>query len=127
MLAPQFPEYLFTRSTVAEEIGLDPVLAVIGSRRISWRTGTAGGSGRQESPRSEQRAAPPAGPGAGPVSGRPVCLLDEPTAALDRAGRDLVLDLLDRIPAGTALVIASHDRAFLAAAGCRILELVPRV
>jgi ATPase subunit of ABC transporter with duplicated ATPase domains len=58
-------------------------------------------------------------------SGRPVLLLDEPTAALDRAGKSLVLDLLDRAPAGTALVIASHDREFLAAAGCRIQELGP--
>ena len=59
------------------------------------------------------------------LSRRPVVLLDEPTAALDRAGRRQVLALLDRMPDDTVLLIASHDREFLAAAGCRQLELTP--
>ncbi|MFN2371145.1 MAG: ABC transporter ATP-binding protein, partial [Candidatus Krumholzibacteriia bacterium] len=56
-------------------------------------------------------------------SGRPLILLDEPTAALDRDGRRMVLDMLDRAGDAAGLVIASHDRAFLAAAGCRLVEL----
>ena len=59
------------------------------------------------------------------LSGRPILLLDEPTAALDRAGRSLILNLLDRSCPGTAMMIASHDRSFLEAAGCRILILGP--
>ena len=56
-------------------------------------------------------------------SGRSLLALDEPTAALDRAGRRMVLELLDVVNDRAGLLIASHDRAFLAAAGCRVFEL----
>ena len=58
-------------------------------------------------------------------SGRPLLLLDEPTAALDRAGRVGIGRLLADLPASTALVVASHDRGFLRSLGCRILVLGP--
>jgi ABC-type transport system involved in cytochrome bd biosynthesis fused ATPase/permease subunit len=51
--------------------------------------------------------------------------LDEPTAALDADGRDLILQMLRELPARTALLIASHDHEFLAAAGCRLLRVGP--
>ncbi|GAB5429188.1 MAG: hypothetical protein Devi2KO_26470 [Devosia indica] len=44
------------------------------------------------------------------VSPRPVWLLDEPSAALDAAGRDLVAALLaDHLRNGGLAVIATHD------------------
>ena len=55
-----------------------------------------------------------------------VILLDEPTAALDRAGRERVLGLLDELPPTTTLVVASHDTGFLAEAGCAVLDLAAR-
>jgi len=125
MIAPQFPEYLFTRSTVADEIHLDPLLA-------SWEPAgfladlgldpdLAARNPHDLSSGQRRRLAL----GMVLLSGRPVLLLDEPTAALDRVGRSLVLELLDRAPAGTAMMIASHDRSFLEAAGCSILTLGP--
>jgi len=125
MIAPQFPEYLFTRSTVTQEIRLDPVLVSEDPEDFLAKLGLpvnlAGRNPHDLSSGQRRRLAL----GLVLFSGRPVLLLDEPTAALDRAGKSLVLDLLDRAPAGTALVIASHDREFLAAAGCRIQELGP--
>ena len=53
-------------------------------------------------------------------SGRPLLLLDEPSAVLDRPGRRKVLDLLSQVPDPTALVVASQDTAFLHACGCQI-------
>ncbi|MEN8006818.1 MAG: ATP-binding cassette domain-containing protein [Candidatus Krumholzibacteriota bacterium] len=125
MISPQFPEYMFTCSTVAAEIQLDPNLA-------SWDTGEfLVGLGLPEgladrnphdlSSGQRRRLAL----GMVLLSGRPVLLLDEPTAALDRSGRALVLEMIDQVPAGTALVIASHDQEFLEAAGCRIATLGP--
>jgi energy-coupling factor transporter ATP-binding protein EcfA2 len=125
MLAPQFPEYLFTRPTVAREIRLDPVLAAWPTAEflaeLGLPTHLANTNPHDLSCGQKRRLAL----GLVLLSQRPVLLLDEPTAALDRRGRALVLDLLERVAEGTALVIASHDREFLAAAGCRILELGP--
>jgi len=125
MIAPQFPEYLFTRSTVAEEIRLDPLLASREPADFLAELGLdpdlAGRNPHDLSSGQRRRLAL----GMVILSGRPVLLLDEPTAALDRAGRTLVLDLLDRSCPGTAMMIASHDRSFLEAAGCRILNLGP--
>lgn len=126
MLAPQFPEYLFTRSTVAQEIHLDPVLAKRDPAgflaELGLATNLAGRNPHDLSSGQRRRLA------LGMVleSNRPVLLLDEPTAALDSNGRSVILKLLDRASAGTALVIASHDREFLAAAGCSILTLTPK-
>ena len=57
------------------------------------------------------------------LSQRPLLLLDEPAAALDRCGRRLVRELMDAVTAEAALVIASHDTAFLRDCGCRVLLL----
>lgn len=44
------------------------------------------------------------------VSARPIWLLDEPTAALDKQGQELLADLLrDHLGAGGLAVIATHD------------------
>lgn len=122
-LAPQFPEYMFTAATVRREIALDPGLA-----------------GREPSAFVAELGLPDACLEANPHalstgqrrrlalglvlgSGRRLLAVDEPTAALDRAGRRMVLDLLGDADPGAGLLLASHDRAFLAAAGCRIVEL----
>jgi energy-coupling factor transport system ATP-binding protein len=126
LLAPQFPEYLFTRSTVADEIGLDPALADRDVPEFLRHLGLSPAIG----PRNPftlscgQRRRLALGLVLG--SGRRLLLLDEPTAALDRRGRALVLDLLEALPPAAALVIASHDRDFLAAAGCRLFAMGPR-
>jgi energy-coupling factor transporter ATP-binding protein EcfA2 len=125
MMAPQFPEYLFTRSTVAQEISLDPLLAMRDPQEILGNLGLPLGLAVRNphdlSSGQKRRLAL----GMVLFSQRPVLLLDEPTAALDRAGRTLVLEMLGRLSAGAALMIASHDRGFLDAAGCRIQTLGP--
>lgn len=123
MIAPQFPEYLFTRATVGEEISLDPVLAGRDATEFLAHLGL-GEELLTRNPHdlsSGQRRR--LALGLVLHSRRPVLLLDEPTAALDLQGRQMVLELLDRIPAETTLLIASHDAAFLRAAGCRPVEL----
>lgn len=123
MLAPQFPEYLFCRPTVAQEIALDPALAGVEPRGFLASLGLPqdlhGRNPHDLSSGQRRRLA------VGMVvrSGRPLLLLDEPTAALDRRGRDLVLQALAEAPAGAAAVVASHDVRLLEQAGCRILEL----
>lgn len=123
MLAPQFPEYAFCRPTVAREMALDPALA--GLEPGAWLAGlglpadAAVANPHDLSTGQRRRLAL----GLALESRRALILLDEPTAALDAAGRRLVLELLDRAPASSALVIASHDRAFLEAAGCRIVAV----
>ena len=125
LIAPQFPEYMFTCSTVVEEIRLDPVLAPMEAADFLGRLGLSASLSNRNphdlSSGQRRRLAL----GMVLLSGRPVLLLDEPTAALDRRGRALVLDMLDQVAAETALVIASHDRDFLQAAGCRVLALGP--
>ena len=123
MLAPQFPEYAFARPTVAREMALDPQLA--GLDPAAWLAGlglpAAAAAADPHDLSTGQRRRLALGLALG--SGRALVMLDEPTAALDRAGRRMVLDLLDRSGPGTGLLIASHDRAFLAAAGCRLVDL----
>lgn len=121
LLAPQFPEYLFTRSTVAAELAVDPRLAAEFApaeflAALELDVGLAKRNPHDLSSGQRRRLAL----GLVLLSGRPVLLLDEPTAALDRAGRARVLEMLAVLPAETALVVASHDRDFLAAAGCRL-------
>jgi len=123
MLAPQFPEYAFARPTVAAELALDPVLA--GVDAPAWLEGlglpaaAVDANPHDLSTGQRRRLAL----GLALHSRRPLLLLDEPTAALDRAGRRMVLDLLDAAGGDAGLVIASHDRAFLAAAGCRLVPV----
>jgi len=122
LLAPQFPEYLFTRSTVAAEIAVDPALAGPVAEFLS-SVGLAPDFARRNphdlSSGQRRRLA------LGLVlrSGRPLILLDEPTAALDSAGRSQLLASLAELPAEAALVVASHDRDFLTRAGCQVVEL----
>ena len=54
---------------------------------------------------------------------RPLTLLDEPTAALDAPGRARLAGLIREADPRGAVVVASHDRAFLDACGCRLFEL----
>ena len=123
MLAPQFPEYLFTRETVAKEIAVDPALQSFDAElflekigldpQLSLRNPHSLSSGQR------RRLAL----GMVIFSNRPLLLLDEPTAALDRQGRKRVLELLADLPPDAALVMASHDQGFLSEAGCFILNL----
>jgi energy-coupling factor transporter ATP-binding protein EcfA2 len=123
LLAPQFPEYLFTRGTVAEEIALDPRLAVAGAGEVLAAAGlpaeVAGRNPHALSSGQRRRLAV----AMMALSGRDLVLLDEPTAALDRAGRVALLRLVERLPAAAALVVAGQDREFMRAAGCRLLVL----
>lgn len=125
LLAPQFPEYLFTRSTVADEIALDPALATESTTAFLAAVGLGGElAGRNPHDLSSGQRRRLA---LGLIlrSKRPLILLDEPTAALDAAGKRQVLTLLDQLPAETALIIASHDAGFLARAGCQLHEVGP--
>ncbi|MBE0567788.1 MAG: ATP-binding cassette domain-containing protein, partial [Krumholzibacteria bacterium] len=111
------------RPTVADELALDPAFAgvAIGPWLAGLGLPAAAAAANPHDLSTGQRRRLALGLALG--SGRPLILLDEPTAALDRAGRRMVLDLLDQAGDAAGLVIASHDRAFLAAAGCRLVEL----
>ncbi len=125
LLAPQFPEYLFTRSDVTAEIALDPALAGQSTETFLSALGlapeVAHSNPHDLSCGQRRRLAL----GLVLLSNRPLILLDEPTAALDTAGQERILRLLDQLPSETALVIASHDQDFLARAGCRVCEVRP--
>jgi len=54
----------------------------------------------------------------------PLLLMDEPTASLDPARRGgLAVTLRELAGAGRTLVVASHDREFVDACGCRVLHM----
>jgi energy-coupling factor transporter ATP-binding protein EcfA2 len=122
-LAPQFPEYLFCRADVAAEIRLDPglrnmapqeLLAAVelpGSLALRHPHDLSGGQRRRLALALTLN------------SGRSLILLDEPTAALDAAGRAKVARMVQAAAPSTAQVIASHDSLFLEACGCRVLRL----
>jgi energy-coupling factor transporter ATP-binding protein EcfA2 len=122
-LAPQFPEYLFTARSVAGEVALDPALRRRPAGDLLAALGLTADLGSRHphdlSGGQKRRLAL----GLALASGRPLILLDEPTAALDGPGRRHVLDLVHRAGRKAAVVIASHDRAFLRACGCGLLEL----
>jgi alpha-D-ribose 1-methylphosphonate 5-triphosphate synthase subunit PhnL len=62
----------------------------------------------------------------GLVADYPILLLDEPTAALDAANRDAVVELIDGARRrGTAIVGVFHDRAVREAIATRIVDLAP--
>jgi len=123
LLAPQFPEYLFTRPTVEQEWGVDPRLAGLGIggflKKLGFPVEIARRNPHSLSSGQRRRLAL----GLILFSGRPLLLLDEPTAALDRQGKLQLLNLLQQVPESTAMVIASGDREFLEAAGCEIKPL----
>jgi len=125
LLAPQFPEHLFTRTSVAAEIALDPALAASGVDGVLAAAGLApalAGRNPHDLSSGERRRLAVALVG---LSGRPLLLFDEPTTGLDRGGARGVAHLLRAAPADAAVVVASHDAAFLAACGCRTFELGP--
>ena len=124
-LAPQFPEYLFTRGQVGDEIGLDPLLAGTDTGAFLERLGLAASLAQrhpQDLSGGQKRRLALA---LALFSRRSLILLDEPTAALDAAGRVRVARLVAAADPAGALVVASHDTAFLAACGCRTVALAP--
>jgi alpha-D-ribose 1-methylphosphonate 5-triphosphate diphosphatase len=63
----------------------------------------------------------------GLVAEHPILLLDEPTAALDAANRDAVIELIDAARRrGTAIVGIFHDQAVREAVATRIVEIGPQ-
>jgi len=113
LLAPQFPEYLFTRSSVADEVSLDAALDRYGSQRLLAAVGLPvdliSRNPHELSSGQKRRLAL----ALVILSGRPLLLFDEPTAGLDRPGCQQVQELLAQVPARTSIVVASHDPAFL--------------
>jgi alpha-D-ribose 1-methylphosphonate 5-triphosphate synthase subunit PhnL len=60
----------------------------------------------------------------GLAAGHPVLLLDEPTASLDAASRDRVIELiLARRDAGTAILGIFHDEAVRERVASRIVDV----
>ena len=53
----------------------------------------------------------------------PILLLDEPTASLDEANRQVVLELIGEAAAGAALIGIFHDRAAREAVASRYLDM----
>lgn len=125
LLAPQFPEYLFTRATVAEEIALDPALAAAGAGALLAAAGLpaalAARNPHDLSSGEKRRLAV----ALVARSGRPLLLLDEPTAGLDRDGRARVAALVRAAPPAAAVVVASHDGDLLAGCCRAVYELGP--
>jgi len=126
LLAPQFPEYMFTSGTVRQEIELDPGLAATGPATVLAALGLPAGllDRNPHSLSTGQRRRLALGLVLG--ADRSLLLLDEPGAALDRDGQVRVLALLEQVPTTSAMVIVSHDPDFLAAAGCRTVALNAR-
>jgi len=125
MLAPQFPEYLFTRRRIVEEVALDPALAEAEVGDLVAAAGLPGGLEERDphllSTGQRRRLAL----ALVTRSRRPLLLLDEPTAALDAEGRRRVEAMIAAVPPACAVVIASHDHRFLERCGAQILELEP--
>ncbi len=123
LLAPQFPEYLFTRPSVAGEVAVDPYLKGVELSDFLEKMGLPAKIAHRNphSLSSGQRRR--LALGLILFSGRSLLLLDEPTAALDRQGKLQLLQLLEQVPGHIALVIASGDMDFLRAAACEIKPL----
>jgi energy-coupling factor transport system ATP-binding protein len=120
-LAPQFPEYAFVSGRIDRETAISglPAGAVLAAAGLPADLGARAPHDLSGGERRRLALA------LALQMGRPLVLLDEPTAALDARGRDAVLAQLAALPADTALVVASHDETFLRAAGCRVVEVAP--
>jgi energy-coupling factor transporter ATP-binding protein EcfA2 len=119
-LAPQFPEYLFTQSTVAREITIDPDLATIDVLgRIGLPAHLANRNPHDLSGGEKRRLAL----ALALLSKRPLVLLDEPTAALDARGRREIARMVRECRLEAAVVVASHDVGFLGVCGCEVLAM----
>ncbi len=125
LLAPQFPETLFTQETVAAEVALDPSLATRGVGAVLAAAGLPDAlAGRHPLDLSAgQRRLLAVALVA--LSDRPLLLFDEPTAGLDGPSARRVAALLRAPRPGQAVVVASHDRDLLAWCGCRAFALGP--
>jgi alpha-D-ribose 1-methylphosphonate 5-triphosphate synthase subunit PhnL len=63
----------------------------------------------------------------GLIAEHPILLLDEPTAALDVANRDAVIELIEAArQRGTAIIGIFHDRAMREAVATRTIEIGPQ-
>lgn len=125
LLAPQFPEYLFSRSTVEQEIAVDPALARLEAGAFLRELGLPDDGIRRHPHELSCGQRRRLALGLVLRSGRPLLLLDEPTVALDGPGRCLVRRLLAEVPRSAAVVVASHDHRFLAGIGCDVRKLGP--
>ena len=60
------------------------------------------------------------------LSGKPVWIMDEPTAAIDSAGRDLIFELIKtHAEAGGSVLMASHSKAVNLGVPTRLISLEP--
>ena len=133
-LCHQFPERQLFAKTLADDVAFGPKsLGVTGDeldRRVERALVSVGldaSTARQVSPfelsGGERRRAAIAGA----LANEPrYLLLDEPTAGLDAASRDMLMDVLaDLAASGTAVAVVSHDLELLAAHADRIVVLGP--
>ena len=135
-LCHQLPERQLFAKTLADDVAFGPKsLGVTGDeleRRVERALVSVGldvSSARQVSPfelsGGERRRAAIAGALA---CGPRYLLLEEPTAGLDPASRDMLMDVLaDLAASGTAVAVVSHDLELLAAHADRIVVLGPAV
>ena len=60
------------------------------------------------------------------IGGHPILLLDEPTASLDNANRDIVIAMIaEAKSAGAAIVGIFHDTAVRDAVADRLYHVIP--
>ncbi len=125
LLAPQFPEQLFTQETVRAEVELDPALGRRGAPAVLAAAGLPAELAERhplDLSSGQQRRLAVA---LVALAERDLLLFDEPTVGLDPQGARQVAALLRAAAPRAAVVVASHDRALLAWCGLRVRELGP--